>query len=481
MMRSSRQLGGELGDHNRGHRKYMEYTQENDQSIAMRDQSIGRLLWKFSLPAIIGMLVYALYNIVDRIFLGRGVGAIAIAASTVAFPITIVFLAISMLVAIGATALISIRLGEQKKDEAEKIVGNAVLLLTVLPLILSAVYLLFPDPILGLFGASPEVLPYARDFTHIIVIGSVFGSVGYGMNNFIRAEGNPTIAMLTQLFGALINGVLNYFFIFELGMGIKGSALATVSGQLFSALWVLGYFFSGRSVIKIRLSNFVPRMSIIGPIMAIGFAPFAMQLANSVQQLIINKTLMAFGGDLALSSVGIIMSILALLFMPIIGISQGAQPLIGYNYGAHQYHRVRETLNKAVISGIAYALVGYAAIHLWPTQIVGLFSKGDTVLTVMTVRAMLIFLAFMPTIGFQIPCANYFQAVGKPVQSAVLSLSRQILLFIPLLLILPHFWGIDGIWRAAPIADILSVLLTVVLIYREIKRMPKPSPELYGA
>lgn len=448
--------------------------QENDQGIAMREQSIGRLLWKFSLPAIIGMLVYALYNIVDRIFLGRGVGTIAIAASTVAFPIMIVFMAVSMFVSIGATALISIRLGEQKKDEAEKIVANAILLLIVFPLILSAVYLLFPDAILGLFGASAEVLPYARDFTHIIVLGSVFGSVAYGMNNFIRAEGNPTIAMLTQLFGALINGVLNYFFIFELGLGIRGSALATISGQFFSALWVLSYFFSGRSLVKIRLRNFTPRMAIIAPILAIGFAPFAMQLANSVQQLLLNKILMNYGGDLALSSVGIIMSIFTLLFMPIIGIGQGAQPLIGFNYGARQYHRVKETLNKAVISGMAVALVGYAAIHIWPTQIVGLFSKGDTALTVMTVQAMLVFLAFMPTVGFQIPCASYFQAVGKPVQSTILSLSRQILLFIPLLLILPRFWGIDGVWRTAPISDILSVLLTAALIFREMKRLPKP-------
>lgn len=447
-----------------------------DKSIAMRDQNIGSLLWRFSWPAIVGMLVNALYNIVDRIFVGRGVGSIAIAATTVAFPIMIIFMAVSMLIAIGATALISIRLGEQKKEEAEKIAANAMLLLIILPLILAIIYLLFPDPILIMFGASGDVLPYARDFTHIIVLGSVFGSIAFGMNNFIRAEGNPRIAMLTQIIGALINVILNYLFIFKLGLGIKGSALATISGQFVSALWVLSYFYSSRSLVKIRLRYFKPQMPIIVSIVSIGFAPFAMQIANSVQHTILNKTLLAFGGDLALSAVGIIMSVATLLVMPIVGLSQGAQPLIGYNYGARQYNRVKETLTKAVISSIGIAVFGYLIMRIWPTQIVGLFSEGDTALTEMTSRGMLIFFAVLPIVGFQIPCASYFQAVGKPVQSAILSLSRQVLFFIPLLLILPNLWGIDGVWRTAPIADALSVLVTAVFIYFEMKYLLLKKP-----
>jgi putative MATE family efflux protein len=279
--------------------------------------------------------------------------------------------------------------------------------------------------------------------------------------------------MLTQVLGALINGVFNYLFIFQFGFGIKGSALATVCGQLFSAIWVLSYFFSKRSLVKIRLKNFIPQIPIVKRILTIGFAIFAMQIANSIQQMILNKTLMAYGGDLALSSVGIMMSIGTLLFMPIIGLSQGAQPLIGYNYGARQYDRVKETIIKAVISGLCIALCGYLIIRIWPAQIVGLFSEGDTALTEMTSRAMLIFFTLMPIIGFQIPCANYFQAIGKPVQSAILSLSRQVLLFIPLLLILPRFWGIDGVWLTAPIADALSVLLTGAVMYYEMKTLPK--------
>ena len=444
-----------------------------DNSVAMRDQNIGSLLWKFSLPAIVGMLVNALYNIVDRIFVGRGVGSLAIAATTVAFPIMLVFMAVAMLIGIGATALISIRLGQKKKEEAEKVAGNAAVMLLVLPSILAVIYLLFPEPILRLFGASAEVLPYARDFAHIIMMGAPLGSISFGMNNFIRAEGNPRLAMLTQIIGAVINGVLNYIFIFKLGLGIKGSALATVSGQLFSAIWVLSYFLSGRSLVKIRLKNLIPQIPILAGIMSIGFAPFAMQIASSIQQSILNKTLQVYGGDLALSAVGIIMSILTLLFMPIVGLSQGAQPLIGFNYGARQYDRVKETMKIAVIAGTGIALTGYLAIHIWPAQIVGLFSKGDTALTDMTSHAMKVFLALFPVVGFQIVCSNYFQAVGKPVQSTILSLSRQVLLFIPLLLILPHFWGINGVWRTAPIADGLSVLLTATLIYLEMKYLPR--------
>jgi len=444
-----------------------------ERDMGMRDGKIGSLLWKFSLPAIIGMLVHSLYNIVDRIFVGRGVGDIAIAATTVAFPIMLIMMGVSILIGIGTTALISLRLGEQKKEEAEKVTGNGIAMMIILPLLLTVGYLSFAEPVLKIFGASDEVLPYALDFTHIIMLGSIFGSISMGMNNFIRAEGNPTYAMMTQITGAVINVILNYIFIFKLGLGIKGSALATISGQGISALLVLYYYLSGRSLIKIRPANFRLRLPILISIVTIGFAPFAMQIANSVQQTILNNALVAYGGDMALSALGIMMSISTLLFMPLIGISQGAQPLIGYNYGARQYDRVRETLRKAVIAGTCICLVFYLVIHIWPGQIVGLFSKNNITLTQMTSRAMLIYFAMLPVLAFQILCSTYFQAVGKALQSTILSLSRQVLLFIPLLLILPHFWGIDGIWRTAPIADALSVILTASIIYLEMKNLPR--------
>lgn len=447
-------------------------------SNILATESIGKLLWSFSWPAIIGMLSTALYNIVDRIFVGRGVGSLAIAATTVAFPMMVISLAVSLLIGVGATALISIRLGERRKEEAEVVAANATGLLILLPLCLTLIYFAFPDSILILFGASPEVLPLARDFMDIVMLGSVLGSLGMGMNNFIRAEGNPMMAMWTQVLGALINGILNYIFIFKFGMGIKGSALATVLGQLFASAWVLSYYFTGRSLIKLRLKNFRPQMPVILGIMSIGFAPFAMQLASSLQQAILNKTVTHYSGDLALSAIGILMSIITLLFMPILGISQGAQPIIGYNYGARRTDRVKETLKKAILAASCVSVTGYLIMMLWPAEIVGAFSKGDIALTNLTADAMVVYFGMTFLIGFQIIGAHYFQAVGKARAAAVLSLSRQVLFFIPLLLILPHFWGIDGVWRTAPIADGLSVMITAIFVIREIRHLPAPQPTL---
>ncbi|MBC7075283.1 MAG: MATE family efflux transporter [Syntrophomonadaceae bacterium] len=442
-----------------------------DRSARMRAQNIGGLLWSFSLPAIIGMLVNSLYNVVDRIFVGRGVGSLGIAATTVSFPIMILLMGVSILIGVGATALISIRLGEQDNEGAEKVAGNAMTMLVLLPATLAVIVLFSIEPVLTAFGASSEVLPYARDYLQIIMLGAVFGSIGMGMNNFIRAESNPHMAMYTQILGAIVNIILNYFYIFVFKWGMKGAAFATITGQFVAAVWVLGYFFTGRSLVKLRLKNLKPSWPVLASIMAIGFAPFGMQIASSAQQLILNRTLTFYGGDMALSAVGIMMSLGTLFFMPILGLSQGAQPIVGFNYGARQYDRVKETWKKAVFAASCIALAGYLVIHIWPTQLVELFSDGDTELTAMTVDAMMTFFAMLPVIGFQIISSTYFQAVGKAAQSAVLSLSRQVLMFIPLLLILPRFWGIEGVWRTAPIADFLAVSLTAVFICIEMKHL----------
>ena len=442
-----------------------------DRSQEMRDGSLGRLLWNFSLPAIVGMLVNSLYNVIDRIFVGRGIGSLAIAATTVAFPIMVILMAVSLLIGVGATALISIRLGQQKKEEAEKIAGNAITMLIVLPIIIAVTFFLFAEPILVVFGASPEVLPYALDFTRIIMLGSVFGSISMGVNNFIRAEGNPKVSMYTQLLGAAVDVVLNYIFVFKFGWGMKGSAFATVLAQLISAAWVMGYFFTGRSLIKLKVRNLRPSWPILSSIMAIGLAPFSMQIAASIQQVILNKTLLVHGGDMALSAIGIVMSVATLLFMPVLGVSQGAQPIIGFNFGAQQYARVRATWKMAVWAGTGIALTGYLAIHIWPEQLVGLFSNGNTALTALTTHAMFIYLALIPIVGFQIISSTYFQAVGKARQAIVLSLSRQVLFFIPLLLILPRVWGVEGVWWAAPIADFLAVSLSATMIYFEMRKL----------
>lgn len=446
-----------------------------DKSEELQHGRLGRLLWTYSLPAIVGMVVNSLYNVIDRIFLGRGIGSVAIAATTVAFPIMVVLMAISMLIGIGATALISIRLGEQKKEEAERIAANGMGMLILLPAICAVFFFIFSEQILAICGASPEVMPYARDFTEIIMLGAVFASISMGMNNFIRAEGNPKVAMYTQLLGAVFNVVLNYIFIFKFGWGMKGSAFATILAQAVSAAWVLGYFLTGRSIIKLRWMNMRPSWPILSSIMAIGFAPFAMQIASSIQQLILNKTLMTYGGDMALSAIGIIMSIAMLVFMPVVGVAQGAQPIIGFNFGAQQFDRVKRTWKMAAVAGTCITAVGFVMVYIWPQYLVGMFSEGDAALTALTTRAMLIYMAMLPLVGFQIVSSNYFQAVGKARQAAILSLSRQVLFFIPLLLILPRYWGVEGVWRAAPIADLLSITLTAIMMYFEINELKRQS------
>lgn len=417
------------------------------------------------------MLVGSLYNIIDRIFVGRGVGSIAIAATTVAFPLMLILLAVSVLIGVGATALISIRLGERKPEEAELIAGNAALLLVLFPFFISIFYFIFSDSILTFLGASAEVLPYARDFTHIVMLVSGLGSLSMGMVNFIRAEGNPRMAMYTQLMGTAINIALNYIFVMKLGFGIKGSALATACGQAFSALWIIGYYLWGPSLIKFRIRNFRLRRNLVFSIMAIGFAPFAMQIANCMQSTILNKALMVHGGDLALSAMGIIASVATLMFMPILGISQGAQPIIGFNYGAKQYDRVKEAFGKDVLVGTTIAVLSTAAVHIWPTQIASMFSNNNRELTELIAHAMSVFFMMFLVAGFQIVGSQYFQAVGKPIQSTILGLSRQGFLLIPLLLILPKIWGIEGVWRTPPIADVLAALITGIVVFIEMKHI----------
>lgn len=443
----------------------------------LRNGKIGTLLWKFSWPAVIAMLVNSMYNIIDRIFVGRGVGSLAIAATTVAFPIMLILMAVSALIGVGATSLISIRLGEKRPEEANKIAGNATVLLVLLPLCISIIYFLFSTPILTFFGASAEVLPYAKAFTNIIMMASSLGSISMGMVNFIRAEGNPRMSMYTQVIGTIINVILNYIFVMKLGFGIRGSALATVCGQIFSSIWVLTYFLFGPSIVKIKLKNLKLQKNLVISIMSIGFAPFAMQLANSLQNTILNKALMSYGGDMALSAMGIVGSIATLMFMPILGISQGAQPIIGFNYGAKEFSRVKEALKKAVIVGIIIATFSTVVVHLWPTQIANMFINNNPKLTQLTAHAICIFFFMFPVAGFQIVCSQYFQAVGKPIQSTILGLSRQLFLLVPLLLILPHFWGIEGIWRTPPIADILASLITGIVVFFEMKHIKEKENE----
>ena len=437
----------------------------------MGEGSIPRLLLKFSVPAIVGMLVNALYNVVDRIFIGLGVGPLGIAGATVGFPIMIVQMAFGMLIGMGATALVSIRLGEKKKEEAERILGNALSLLVLVSLTIMTAGLVWLRPLLSLFGASPAILSQSYEYISVILAGSVFMGVGFGMNGFIRAEGNPRMAMLTMVIGAVLNTLLDPLFIFVFRMGVRGAAIATVISQAVSAAWVLSYLLGGRSLLKIRLANLKISREIAASIVALGFAPFAMQLAASVLNALLTRQLQRFGGDLAIAAMGIIFSLNMLILMPVFGINQGAQPLIGYNYGARRFDRVKQALRLAIGAATAVVTLGFAVVQLFPASLVRLFSRDSAELLSIGVTAIRLVLMTLPLVGFQIVAASYFQAVGKPRQAMLLMLSRQVLLLIPAILILPRFFGLLGIYYAVPLADLGSALLTGTWLALELRKL----------
>jgi len=442
-----------------------------DRANRLGEGSIPSLLLKFSAPAVVGMVAQALYNVVDRIFVGQGVGPEGIAGTTVAFPFMLVMLAFGMLIGFGATALVSIRLGEQKREEAERVLGNAAVLLVGVSLLLTATGTALLDPLLRLFGASDQILPYAHDYLQIVVLGSVFQAVGFGLNAIIRGEGNPRIAMFTMLIGALLNMILDPIFIFGFGWGMRGAALATVASQAVSCLWVVSYFLSGRSLLRFRRANLRLQWPTCTSIVAIGSPPFAMQIAAATLNAILNHQLHSYGGDLAISVMGVVYAVMLFIAMPIFGLNQGAQPIIGYNYGAENFGRVKKTLQTAILAATTITAAGFFVTMVFPSQVIWLFNREDQALMRLGTHAIRICLMMLPIVGFQIVSASYFQAVGKPKHALLLSLSRQVLLLIPAVFVLPCFFGLDGVWAAFPTADLGSSILTGIWLLWELRHL----------
>jgi putative MATE family efflux protein len=443
----------------------------SDRSAQLGEGRIPGLLLRFSAPAIVGMLAQALYNFIDAVFVGRALGDDAIAAITVAFPCMLIGLAFSMLVGFGATALISIRLGEGKKDEAEQILGNAAVLLVIAALVMTAAGLLLLDRILVIFGATPAILPYARDYLRIIILGTIFQMVGFGLNAAIRGEGNPRIAMLSMLISVVLNVMLAPLFLFVFHWGMQGAALATVLSQAVSAVWVLAYFFGRTSVLHFHGRNLRLDRAICRNIFVIGSPPFAMQLAASVLQGILNRQLKVYGGVEAIAVMGIIYRVLMMFAMPIFGINQGAQPIIGYNYGALRFDRVKRTLEIAILAATSISLVGFVVMMFFPAHVIRLFVPNDEGLVAVGVHAIRISVSMLPLIGFQIVSASYFQAVGKPREAMLLMLSRQLLILVPAALVLPLLFGLNGVWASLPTADLGASLLTGFCLLTELRHL----------
>lgn len=448
-------------------------TMSSDRSARLASGRIPVLLLSFSAPAIVGMLAQASYNLIDRVFVGHALGHNGIAGTTVVMPCMLVLMGFGMLIGFGGGAIVSIRLGEKQKEAAEHVLGQTLTLLLAVSTVLTMLGLVWLDPIVRACQASPTVHPYARDYLQVIVLGAVFQVVGFGMNALIRGEGNPRIAMFTLLIGVLLNVVLAPIFIFTFQWGMRGAGLATVIAQTVSAVWVMSYFVSGKSLLRLRARHMKIDWPLAGKIMAIGSPPFAMQIAASVMNILLNHQLHRYGGDLAISVMGIIYTMVLMICMPIFGLNQGAQPIIGYNYGARQFDRVKQALQTAILVASAATTLGFLLAMVFPSGLIRIFDPRDSALLELGRHAIRVSVAMLPVVGFQIVSAGYFQAVGKPKHAMLLMLSRQVLILIPAVIILPSLLGLNGVWLAMPTADLLSSIITAVWLMFELRHLDR--------
>jgi len=433
--------------------------------------NIGRLMIKYFIPAFIGVFLNALYNIVDRIFIGQGVSAEALSGISVIFPIMLIMMGFGMLIGIGTGVLVSINLGKKQFEMAEKTVGTGFFLMVSVSIAVMIVTYILKEPILHSFGSTPETFQYANDYLNIILAGTPFMVIGFSLNNVIRSEGNARIAMISMIISSITNIVLDYIFIFWLDMGVKGAAFATIISMFVLMVWVLIHFQSNRSVIKLYGKNIRINWQILTEIVAIGMAPFSMQIASSFVQGLLNKRLIAFGGDLAAGAMGIINSVVTLFIMAIVAINMASQPIIGFNYGSKSVERVKETLRIALIAATIIAVVAFIIIEAMPGLIVKLFNNDSLDLYNIAVNGIRLVILALPIVGFQVVASNFFQSVGKAKIAMFATLFRQVILLIPLILIFPGFWGIDGIWLAFPVADTISAIAVTFLLAREWKKL----------
>jgi putative MATE family efflux protein len=440
----------------------------------LREAHVGRLMLKYFIPAFIGVFVNALYNIVDRIFIGQGVSAEALSGISVIFPIMLIMMAFGMLIGIGTGVYVSINLGKAKIERAEQTLGTGFALMLVVSAIIMIVIYALKVPILRSFGSTEETFQYANDYLNIIIAGIPFMVIGFSLNNVIRSEGNARVAMISMILSSVVNIILDPVFIFWLDMGVKGAAYATVISMVVLMVWVMYHFLkSKRAVIKLRKEFIRFNWGILMEIVAIGMAPFSMQIAGSFVQGLLNKKLIIFGGDLAVGAMGIINSVMTLFIMAIVALNMASQPIIGFNYGAKSVERIKQTLRISLIAATAIAIVSFGLLEAFPGAIIKVFNSDSQVLYDIASRGLRLVILAFPIVGFQVVASNFFQAIGKAGLSMFATLFRQVLGLIPLLYILPLYFKIDGIWMSYPIADTLSAMVVGFLLYREWQRLPQ--------
>ena len=445
---------------------------DNGTENVLNDGRIGRLLLKLSLPAFMGMFVMTLYNVVDTIFIGRYVGPLGIAGLSIVFPIQMLTMGIGQMTGMGGASLISRLIGARNTPRAEHALGNALIFTLIISAVLMIAGLSNPDLWLRLMGASETVLPYARDYMTIILTGVFFRTFAMAQNFLIRATGNARVPMIGMIMGAVSNIVLDAIFIIPLGMGVKGAALATVIAQFLTSLYFLRYYLSGKSFLGVHLQDIIIKWDILKAILAIGISSFARTAAQSLSVVFVNRTLVTFGGDLAISSYGLIQRIMMFALMPGIVIGQGMQPILGFNYGARRYDRALAVIKIAVISATIYSIIAFFVLYFRPELFIRVFTTDSELIVMAAHAARRVFLA-QYLIGFIIVGSIMFQAIGKAPQAFVTAIARPALFLLPLVFTLANYWQLDGVWLPFPIADALTSILVLVLLIPEIKMFRK--------
>lgn len=436
---------------------------------ALGTESIGKLLMQYAVPAIIAMTASSLYNMVDSIFIGHGVGTMALSALALTFPLMNLGAAFGALVGVGAATLISVKLGQKDYDTAQRVLGNVFVLNILLGLAFTVIVFPFLNPILYFFGGSDETVEYARQFMEIILLGNVVTHLYLGLNAVLRASGHPKQAMYATIATVAINTILAPIFIFMFDWGIRGAAIATVSAQVIALLWQLKQFNNANELLHFRQGIFRLKRKIVFDSLAIGMSPFLMNLAACLIVILINQGLKKYGGDLAIGAFGIVNRLVFIVVMIVMGLNQGMQPIAGYNFGAKLYDRVNKVLKLTIIYATCVTTFGFLVGMLAPNLVVGIFTS-DAELTELSATGLRITVMFFPIIGFQMVTSNFFQSIGMAGKAIFLSLTRQMLILLPCLLILPHFFGVAGVWYSMPVSDLLASLIALVMLVYQFRK-----------
>ncbi len=442
----------------------------NERTRSLGETAIGRLLIRLSLPAMVGMLVQASYNLVDAFFIGHGVGSLGLAATAVAFPFQLMIMAVATTGGVGAASIISRNLGSGDVERADRTLGTLITTATVLGIVGALLSWIYIEPLLRLLGATKDIFPYAEAYVSVVLFGIPLQVFGVGLNNAVRAEGNARIAMITMFVSAVTNMILDPLFIFTFKMGIAGAAWATVIAQGAVVVWLLLYYLMGKSALNLRPVHLIPRRDILGEMLAVGSSEFARLSANSAIVALVVRSVGVYGGDMAIAAYGVVSRTLSLAFLPIFGIAQGMQPILGYNYGARLYQRAHQVIRLSVAFASTWSFMAWVLVLLFPGPIFSFFTP-DADLQVLGARSMRYMTFGFCLVGFQVMGSALFQALGKARPAFFLSLSRQVLLFLPLLYFLPPFLGLMGVWLSFPAADVLSALMTLYFFRRQMKQL----------